>query len=565
MAVCVWPKKATEAAYLAALLICFLYILFSSPFGQAAHSRIKSTWQGSTAGGVSQSDKEYHEHMSNYAFSYSEDGHPDIPTTPSNIELDASRLNQSTRYINAILDPRNTDFDRLQCPRPFKSRYKVLKSDESSLTSTDARHAKRFFFALNLYQCAYVLPRLLGSIIEVMRFLGPENCVLSIIGGRSDDGTTEILVELREKIEAMNVTYYFGISDIEPWADGKDRVTELARLRNMALAPLTAGHVQWANDATVAFINDVSICADDILELLYQKHFQRADMVCAMDWQSNGAAFYDSWIGRSMNGDMFIEVPQSGSFDFMDNLFWNDDAARYHVDEKLPLQVFSCWNGAVAFKAEPILLHNLKFRASYKGECYAGEPTLFCKDLWHLGYPRIAIVPSVNLGYDDAQSKATKQEHGYASQNIQETEHDLELNTTIEWQATPPQLVKCQPDWRHTSWAPWDDKLDEPVPYDWSRSGYFHAKKPFDHDLKFETDDVPEDKKLKPETEEKPEGESKFDELNNDSTSEENNLEKANEGHGIEGDFHGDHVEDKIVGEASSGGGVLAESPQRRS
>ncbi|ETI28014.1 hypothetical protein G647_00463 [Cladophialophora carrionii CBS 160.54] len=464
----------------------------------------------------------------------------EVVPTLEEAELNDLRMGQVGPYIRAIMDPKDTEFNRLQCPRPFKDRYRVLRAQREVLTQSKQQPPKkRYFFALNLYQCAYVLPRLLASVVEAMRKLGPEDCVLSIVGGRSDDGTTEILSVIREEIEALNATYYFGTSDIDPWRKGRDRVTELAKLRNLALAPLYTGQQLWAADATVIFVNDVSICTDDILELVYQKQYQQADMVCAMDWNNNGATFYDSWIGRSMNGDMFVEVPQSGSFEFASNLFWNDEEARRHIDERLPLQVFACWNGAVAFKAEPLLLHHLMFRAPYKDECYTGEPTLFCKDLWALGYGRIAVIPSVNVGYNDEQSKGAKEKHGYASGNIQQTEHDKALSTAIKWEKSPPALVKCQPDWRHSSWAPWDDALEEHIPFDWTRSGYFNAKQPFSQELEFE-DEIDEDLGT--------------------STVSESHVVDGNatepEGHGIDGDFRGDG------GETDVGEAILVDSTQ---
>lgn len=39
----------------------------------------------------------------------------------------------------------------------------------------------------NLHQSAKLLHQLIGSIVETMRFLGPEKCALPIIDGRSDD------------------------------------------------------------------------------------------------------------------------------------------------------------------------------------------------------------------------------------------------------------------------------------------------------------------------------------------------------------------------------------------
>ena len=62
-------------------------------------------------------------------------------------------------------------------------------------------------------------------------------------------------------------------------------------------------------------------------------------MTCAMDWSDYGETFYDSWICRGMTGDLFIEVPQSGSFDFKHNLFWNDPKTKTRFEAKLPFQV----------------------------------------------------------------------------------------------------------------------------------------------------------------------------------------------------------------------------------
>ncbi|KIW96041.1 uncharacterized protein Z519_03107 [Cladophialophora bantiana CBS 173.52] len=498
--------KGSERIYAALLLVCLFYILVSSPVLKHAEFIIRPAWKAPTTGDVSESsdlavDETVPVEAESFVpFGYDMEGKAsptfnlgfgeekvDLVSSPTLADVDESRMAMTGPYISAIMNPRDTHFDRLQCPRPLKSRYKMLRP-KGSLPDKTQQPPRRYFFALNLYQCAYVLPRLLGSVVEAMRFLGPEDCVLSIVGGRSDDGTTEILVALKNEVEALNATYYFGTSDIDPLQNGNDRVTELAKLRNLALGPLLTQQDSYAKDTSVIFLNDVSICTDDILELIYQKQHQRADMVCAMDWNNHGATFYDSWIGRSMNGDLFVEIPQSGSFEFSHNLFWNDPKARSRIDDKLPLQVFACWNGAAVFKAEPLLLHNIRFRAAYKGECYAGEPTLFCKDLWTLGYSRIAVIPSVNVGYNDEQSRAVKEKHGYASGNIQQTEHDLGLSTGIEWKKSPPELVKCQPDWTHSSWAPWDEAVGEHVPFDWSRSGYFNAKRPFDKELEFEND-----------------------------------------------------------------------------
>ena len=69
----------------------------------------------------------------------------------------------------------------------------------------------------------------------------------------------------------MNVTYYFSTSDVDPLKSGNDRITELAKLRNIVMDPLVRQPELYHPDTTVIFLNDVSICTDDILELVYQK------------------------------------------------------------------------------------------------------------------------------------------------------------------------------------------------------------------------------------------------------------------------------------------------------
>jgi len=194
-----------------------------------------------------------------------------------------------------------------------------------------------------------------------------------------------------------------------------------------------------------------------------------------MDWVDHGDTFYDSWISRSITGDMFIEIPQSGSFDFKQNLFWNDPGTKKRFEEKLPFQVYSCWNGGAVFTARPLLKHNVTFRASYKDECYMGEPTLFCKDFWSAGFGRIAVVPSVNVGYNNEQALGAKEKFGYASDIVWTTEKVEHRDTRIRWKPTPPELVKCEPDWHHPSWVKWDEEQDRQRPFDWTHSGYFNA------------------------------------------------------------------------------------------
>jgi alpha-1,3-mannosyltransferase len=261
----------------------------------------------------------------------------------------------------------------------------------------------------------------------------------------------------------LNITYHFTTNDIDPKAGGDvDRIAALALLRNQALRPLASVPEDYSPDTTVVFINDVSLCMEDILELIHQRLIQKADMTCAMDWIYGGSAFYDVWVSRALNGDQFFEIPQSGSWDFSGNLFWNHPASRARWEAKKPFQVYACWNGATAFTAQPILESTITFRAAHRAqgadeECYMGEPTLFCKDMWYEGHGRIAVVPSVNVGYSDEESVKVKQVHGRTGEWVEQEVDDRD--GLVQWQFEPPPVVKCVPTYQRPQWVPWDQGL----------------------------------------------------------------------------------------------------------
>lgn len=364
----------------------------------------------------------------------------------------AALLKSVPKYIKAIMTPEDTSFDRLSCPSPTSSeRYNYLRATDDAKGS---EVLPKYFFALDLHQCVGLLPRLMGSIVEAVRFLGPSNCAISIVEGRSDDGTYEVLKFLTEEMRRIGLEYHFKSSDVNP-SDG-NRIEGLARLRNIALEPLTNHTDQYAPDTTVIFLNDVAICMEDILELIHQRIYQGADMTCAMDWTYVGhdPTFYDVWVARGMNGDSFFNIPEDGNWNSAWNVFWNNPTAleRYHSHKSF--QVFSCWNGATAFTAQPLIEKKVKFRRPSKKECGGqGEPQLFCKDMWNNNFGKIAVVPSVNLEYSDDGARKIKGEKGYTSAWA---EGDSDK---IEWQDSPPEKVKCMEGYTNQKWVPWNEGL----------------------------------------------------------------------------------------------------------
>ncbi|KAM7203499.1 cryptococcal mannosyltransferase 1 domain containing protein [Rhypophila sp. PSN 637] len=415
--------------------------------------------------------------------------------------------------IPPILDPDNTSIDRMSCPRINTSRYSYLRPAPSMRIETTRDTRRKYIFTLNLHQCVDLLPRLMGSVVEAIRFLGPHRCGVSIVEGNSDDGTLEVLRLLRKELADMGVAFWLSTSSLNP-NESPDRIKYLALLRNMALEqvlgtpasyhpPITQEDMDMARsslqhfkqdddpefdnepphrhipgtedpanpalspDATIVFINDILPCAEDLLELLHQRILQSADMVCALDYRytdetdpSDAATFYDVWVARALNGDLFFDIPPStGGWEHSAHLFSTEPiATRSRFEAGLPFQVFACWNGAVAFAARPLVQEGTRFRWPMQGECFQGEPQLFCKDLWSAGFGRIAVVPSVNLGYTDMAGRRVKQEKGFVSDFVSKEQESKEM-MLIDWQREPPEKVKCMPRFKEQTWRSWNESL----------------------------------------------------------------------------------------------------------
>ena len=356
------------------------------------------------------------------------------------------------KYHKAFLNPADESFHRLECPPPKSGKYDYLQSQSRSLSQ------RKFFFAINLHDSIDILPRLIGSVIEAIQFLGASQCALSIIEGRSEDGTYEILHSLTPVLESVGIQFYFSSSPRDPHGAGSDRVATLAALRNEALEPLIKHQDEYSRDTTIIFLNDVAICMEDILELIHQRINLGADMTCGMDWKNLWVdpTFYDVWIARDMNGDSFFEIGEDGNWDSAWKLFWNNAESKQKFEQHRPFQVFSCWNGGAAFTARPFLEKRIAFRGPREGECYQGEPTILCKEMWYLGYGKIAVVPTVNLEYSDDGARKIKELRGTVS-GFPPQGGDTTLR--FDWISKPPDMVRCITNYDNQTWRPWNESL----------------------------------------------------------------------------------------------------------
>ncbi|KAL1603778.1 hypothetical protein SLS60_005368 [Paraconiothyrium brasiliense] len=376
-----------------------------------------------------------------------------LPPKQGNPDL----LNVAPYYIKAMFDPNDNTFQKLDCPltSSISKRYAYLQ------TAPATPPRPKYFFALDLYQIAHILPQLMGSIMQAILFLGPHNCALSIVEGRSTDGTYEILRSLAPQLEDLGVPYFLQLSDLSPQRQNPERIVLLAELRNLALRDLYENPSAYADDTTIIFSNDVYICTEDILEIVHQQHFQNAHMTCGMDWANSSnpeqPRLYDTWIARSMTGDTFYK----DMFDWDKGFFPDHPPSRQRWSMYLPIQVFSCWNGIVALTAKPFMDGTMRFRGvdglereKVNEECYQGEPNLLTKDMWYLGYNRIATLPTITTAYNYWDAHNAREARGSVGLHVLLQNGTAEEK--IKWQESPPSKFHCIPAGRDSEWVPWD-------------------------------------------------------------------------------------------------------------
>lgn len=359
---------------------------------------------------------------------------------------------EAADFLDAVLRDAGASTDRLECPgeREFHPRYQALRRIESP--------GIQYMFSVDLYQSMPIINRLMTSIIKAIQVLGPERCSLSIVEGRSTDGTFTVLEHLTNFLADLGVKYWLHQSSIDPMDKGRDRIEGLANLRNQAIQPLLTGDNGFVANPQIIFLNDIMVCPDDILELVYQHKLQNATQTCAMDWIEQGKWFYDVWVSRSMTGNIFFEVPSSGEWTYVENLFYDDPFTKKRFENAEPFQVFSCWGGMTVLEAAPFQNSNLTFRRNVEGECYGGEPQLLGMDLAKLNISKVQTIPSVNVGYDNNESGlSVKQRRGYLHEKVnvakQITRFEEDTDTRrVHWKP-PPCKIRCMPETGEMTWV----------------------------------------------------------------------------------------------------------------
>ncbi|KAJ5924202.1 hypothetical protein N7466_008389 [Penicillium verhagenii] len=367
------------------------------------------------------------------------------------------------KYVHSILDFGDKwPFDRVSCPAEIGARYQKLRDEEEN-------RLVRYFFALNLHEAVDALPQLMSSIFEAVKYLGAKHCAVSIVDNESQDGTWEILEALKPWLDSMDVPYFLASSRHSLSRRDDASQATLADLRNQALEPLKATGEEpvqalssmYSPEAVVIFLDNIVLCPEDILELVFQHINQGAQMTCAFDWAFNGTVFFDVWESRSLAGNTFFEIQPDGSLLGSNEMFFDDQPNKLRFDDFQPLQVYSCWGGMATLNAVSFAEDVIRFRPAEQTEadCYMSETVLLAKDLFSQGLGKILAVPSVNVAYSDNEATEMKHTRGYVHDHVDSSRSALDEGETVQWQPAPPDMIKCLAHSDQVAWTEWIESI----------------------------------------------------------------------------------------------------------
>eukprot|EP01125_Pyxidicula_operculata_P000556 TRINITY_DN10563_c0_g1_i1.p1 TRINITY_DN10563_c0_g1~~TRINITY_DN10563_c0_g1_i1.p1 ORF type:complete len:347 (-),score=25.36 TRINITY_DN10563_c0_g1_i1:368-1408(-) len=240
-----------------------------------------------------------------------------------------------------------------------------------------------------------ILDHWISELFKLMEHLrvepyGTKKIYISIIENNdSTDKTIEKLESFKTKLLQLSIPHTIETQKVIVFNRVTDRISRLVELRNYSLKPLQELNFD-PKTTRIIYFNDIHYQSTDIIRLL-RTNQGNYDMACGLDfyWQ-----FYDAWVTRDLSGSSL-----RGYYPYFE-----DNVAQQQVRSGKPVRVFSCWNGVVVMKAEPLMDREnpLKFRVSnrlathsvYDSECFS-----FSYDLWDRGYHQIYINPNVRVTY----------------------------------------------------------------------------------------------------------------------------------------------------------------------
>jgi len=332
----------------------------------------------------------------------------------------------------------------LECPPINDTKYSHLRARDFHV-----------LMVTNTYMTEELLPSQIMALAELTEYIGPSKVGWSIHESGSRDLTRQIIEKVIPKtaeIFGLDKSDLFINTSVTPidWKS-ENRIKIMGDLRMEALKPLFSE--RGKRFGIYFFFNDVGLCARDFLEMLHHHFEQDAHMSCSMDWKigKNGPYFYDEWVFRDINGHLvqpqsLYSLKMDGSHDW----FRQSPFSYVRWKAQMPFQVYACWNGMAILAAEPIRKKVIRYRRSAPGECAESECHLICKDYWQKGYGRIQIIPTVNVGYNLAESRVFQK---YNELPPQEPEN---LNPIIVWRPQPKKVFcLSQPERNGRDVSPW--------------------------------------------------------------------------------------------------------------
>ncbi|KAK0771288.1 hypothetical protein LTR91_005089 [Friedmanniomyces endolithicus] len=218
------------------------------------------------------------------------------------------------------------------------------------------------------------------------------------------------------------------------------RIPYLARLRNQVMEPLASQQSKGITYDKVLWLNDVVFTTADVQTLLATRDGDYA-AACALDFKQ-ATRFYDSFATRDAQG----HAPLTDTWPFFRSAVSRDALMRGQ-----PVPVASCWNGMVAFDAEPIYHStsssgdSLAFRGipdSLAGKhVEASECCLVHADNPLSAEKRVWVNPNVRVGYDGTAYEAVN--HGGVWPSVYAIAVGMWRNRLLRWL----RLARAPVDW----------------------------------------------------------------------------------------------------------------------
>ena len=292
----------------------------------------------------------------------------------------------------------------------FLNRIKLwvyFNEKEKTLPSATFRNTT-FYITSNVFNMENIIENYIEQLKILINYLGEGNIIISIVeNGDSKDNTRKYLRDFQNYLNEKKILNKFYLEKIieDPRKSRKPfqkysrlRIEYFALLRNKCLELLYELPNLDFNNTIVIFLNDIVFQYEDIINLLSTNN-EDFDVACAFDMNNN--TFYDRWVSIDFEGDGMRKY-----FPF----FINKEAQDLVVNHK-PIRVFSCWNGAIAFKASPLKDKKVQFRNKMNytqpkhnlnnpaKDYYESECTYFNIDLFSLGYTKKFINPDVRVTY----------------------------------------------------------------------------------------------------------------------------------------------------------------------